>query len=64
MNKTHWYSLVPHPDMTGELLAELIVESYLTVVETLPARKRPPGWQAVAEKLKAAESHQPENPPA
>lgn len=54
--------LVPHPDVTGELLAELIAKSYLTVVEFLPARKRPPGWQAAAEKLKAAESHQPENP--
>ena len=64
MNKTHWYSLVAHSDVAGELLAELIAESYLTVVESLPARKRPPGWQAVAEKLKVAESHQPENPQA
>ncbi|MDO4820508.1 MAG: MmcQ/YjbR family DNA-binding protein [Rothia sp. (in: high G+C Gram-positive bacteria)] len=62
MNKTHWYSLVPHSDVTGELLAELIAESYLTVVESLPARKRPPGWQDLAEKLKAAESHPPKNP--
>lgn len=62
MNKNHWYSLTPHPDVTGELLAELITESYLTVVETLPKAKRPLGWQALAEKLKAAESHPAENP--
>lgn len=51
MNKTHWYSLIPHPDLTGELLAELIAESYLSVVESLPARKRPPGWQTMTESL-------------
>ncbi|WP_237223724.1 MmcQ/YjbR family DNA-binding protein [Rothia nasisuis] len=51
MNKTHWYSLTPHPDVTGELLAELITESYLTVVESLPARKRPPSWQTITENL-------------
>lgn len=51
MNKTHWYSLAPHQELTGKLLAELIGESYLTVIDSLPVRKRPPGWQAIAKHL-------------
>lgn len=51
MNKTHWYSIHPGPSMTPELVTELIAESYLTVVESLPASKRPPGWQDIAWEL-------------
>lgn len=51
MNKTHWYSLQPGPSMSPELVSELIAESYLTVVESLPASKRPAGWQDIAREL-------------
>lgn len=53
MNKTHWYTLTAHPDLTPTLLAELIAESYITVVETLPKTKRPLGWETIAESLTA-----------
>ncbi|MFW0180131.1 MmcQ/YjbR family DNA-binding protein [Rothia sp. P5766] len=51
MNKTHWYSIQPGPSMTPELVGELIAESYLTVVESLPISKRPAGWQDIARQL-------------
>lgn len=51
MNKTHWYSLQPGPSITPELVGELIAESYLTVVESLPISKRPAGWQDIARQL-------------
>lgn len=51
MNKTHWYSIQPGPSMTQELVPELIAESYLTVIESLPVNKRPHGWQEVAQAL-------------
>ena len=51
MNKTHWYSLTAGPNLSQELLAELIAESYITVIESLPARRRPQGWQDVAKQL-------------
>lgn len=47
MNKTHWYSLTPGPHLDRQLLAELITESYLTVLESLPPAKRPDGWDSL-----------------
>lgn len=47
MNKTHWYSLTPGPNLDRQLLAELITESYLTVLESLPPAKRPDGWDSL-----------------
>ena len=47
MNKTHWYSLTPGPHLDSQLLAELITESYLTVLESLPPTKRPDGWESL-----------------
>lgn len=59
MNKTHWYTLTTSCDLTQDLLAELIAESYLTIVDKLPASKRPLGWQAIAHQLN---SQLPANP--
>lgn len=47
MNKTHWYSLTPGPHLDSQLLAELITESYLTILESLPPAKRPDGWDSL-----------------
>lgn len=51
MNKTHWYSIEPGPNLTQKLVSGLVAESYLIVIESLPTSKRPAGWQDVAHTL-------------
>jgi len=41
MNKKHWISLSAGPDLTGELIDELVRTSYTLVVDTLPRARRP-----------------------
>ena len=41
MNKRHWISLEPGGELDGELVRELVTESYLLVVEGLPRAERP-----------------------
>ncbi|MCD4557590.1 MmcQ/YjbR family DNA-binding protein [Schaalia sp. lx-100] len=41
MNKKHWISLHPDPDLDGQLVTELVIESYLIVVSLLPRSERP-----------------------
>lgn len=41
MNKKHWISLHGGGGLDGELVDELVTESYLLVVEGLPRRLRP-----------------------
>lgn len=41
MNKKHWISVHPGEGIDGELLRDLVTESYLLVVEKLPQRERP-----------------------
>ncbi|GAA2245851.1 MmcQ/YjbR family DNA-binding protein [Rarobacter faecitabidus] len=41
MNKKHWISVHPGGSVDAELLADLVTESYLLVVEKLPRAHRP-----------------------
>ncbi|ALX67421.1 MmcQ/YjbR family DNA-binding protein [Microbacterium sp. XT11] len=41
MNKKHWITLMPGPSLEPDLVAELVTESYLLVVEKLPRARRP-----------------------
>ena len=41
MNKRHWITLDPGPELEREMVRDLVTESYLLVVEGLPARLRP-----------------------
>ena len=41
MNKKHWITLHPDGDLEPDLVDELVTESYLLVVETLPKARRP-----------------------
>jgi predicted DNA-binding protein (MmcQ/YjbR family) len=41
MNKKHWITLLPGPSLEDGLVAELVTESYLLVVEKLPRAQRP-----------------------
>ncbi|MGW8484551.1 MmcQ/YjbR family DNA-binding protein [Microbacterium sp. NPDC055903] len=41
MNKRHWISVRPGPALESGLVAELVTESYLLVVEKLPRARRP-----------------------
>ncbi|GAA4524482.1 MmcQ/YjbR family DNA-binding protein [Brachybacterium paraconglomeratum] len=41
MNKRHWISLAPGGELNGDLIRELVTESYLLVVEGLPRAQRP-----------------------
>ena len=41
MNKQHWVSVHPDPRADRNLVAELVLESYLQVVATLPKAVRP-----------------------
>lgn len=41
MNKRHWITVDADPRLSDELLDELVVESYLLVVEKLPKKRRP-----------------------
>lgn len=41
MNKKHWITVMPGPGINEELIRELVVESYLLVVDGLPKYQRP-----------------------
>ena len=41
MNKKHWITLHPSGDLPAQLVDELVMDSYLLVVENLPRAKRP-----------------------
>jgi predicted DNA-binding protein (MmcQ/YjbR family) len=41
MNKKHWITLLPGSSLDDGLIAELVTESYLLVVEKLPRAQRP-----------------------
>lgn len=41
MNKKHWISVTAGPNVTVDLVDELVTESYLLVVEKLPKARRP-----------------------
>ncbi len=41
MNKRHWITLTPDPDLGADLVAELTTISYLLVVESLARSVRP-----------------------
>ena len=41
MNKRHWITLRPGGSLTERLVRELVLESYLLVVEKLPRARRP-----------------------
>lgn len=41
MNKQHWITVHPGGGVRKDLLADLVTESYLLVVENLPHAKRP-----------------------
>lgn len=41
MNKRHWISVCPDANLTPQLLAELVTDSYRLVVEKLPRSQRP-----------------------
>lgn len=41
MNKRHWITLNPGGTLEGDFVRELVTDSYLLVVETLPRSQRP-----------------------
>ena len=41
MNKRHWITLNPGGTLEAEFVRELVTDSYLLVVETLPRARRP-----------------------
>ena len=41
MNKRHWITLDPGPELERGMVRDLVTESYLLIVENLPARLRP-----------------------
>jgi hypothetical protein len=41
MNKRHWISIQPGTDATEALIQELVTDSYLLVVSSLPHTERP-----------------------
>ena len=41
MNKKHWITIAPGEDVTVGLVCELVKQSYVLVVETLPKREQP-----------------------
>jgi predicted DNA-binding protein (MmcQ/YjbR family) len=41
MNKKHWITLHPSDDLQTQLIADLVTDSYLLVVENLSYAKRP-----------------------
>lgn len=43
LNKRHWITATPGPDITLDLVQALVQDSYDLVVESLPARDRPTG---------------------
>jgi predicted DNA-binding protein (MmcQ/YjbR family) len=43
MNKKHWITLNPGGSIPERLVDELVLESYLLVVENLPRTSRPVG---------------------
>lgn len=46
MNKRHWVSVRTGDSIDTRLVRELVTDSYRLVVETLPRRDRPFGWDA------------------
>ena len=57
MNKRHWITLRAGEDLDADLVEDLVTESYLLVVESLPRAKRPVDprqfAEHVAERLRA-----------
>lgn len=45
MNKKHWISATTGPTIDAALVRELVIDSYRLVVESLPKRDRPFGWE-------------------
>ena len=41
MNKKHWITVMPGPGINDELIRELVMESYLLVVDGLPKYQQP-----------------------
>ena len=41
MNKKHWITVMPGPGINEELIRELVMESYLLVVDGLPKYRQP-----------------------
>jgi predicted DNA-binding protein (MmcQ/YjbR family) len=41
MNKQHWITLHPGGDLDARMVADLVTESYLLVVENLPKKQQP-----------------------
>ncbi|MER6988877.1 MmcQ/YjbR family DNA-binding protein [Saccharopolyspora hirsuta] len=41
LDKQHWISLAAGPDITQDLVAELVDDSYHLVLETVPRKRRP-----------------------
>ena len=41
MNKQHWITLHPDGELDGEIVDELVTESYLLAVENLPKKQQP-----------------------
>lgn len=41
MNKKHWITVYPGEGLDGDLLRDLVTDSYLAVVRTLPRTQRP-----------------------
>lgn len=41
MNKKHWITVMPGPGINEELIRELVMDSYLLVVDGLPKYQRP-----------------------
>lgn len=41
MNKRHWVSVAPGPDISEQLVRELVVDAYRRVVESLPRARQP-----------------------
>ena len=44
MNKRHWISVATGSTIDEALVRELVTDSYRLVVESLPRRSRPFGW--------------------
>lgn len=41
LNKRHWISIHPGPGIDADLVEDLVIESYLLVVEKMPKSQRP-----------------------
>ncbi|WP_293768072.1 MmcQ/YjbR family DNA-binding protein [uncultured Corynebacterium sp.] len=45
MNKKHWFSLYAGPSVDECTVVELVQESYVAVVQSMPKKKQPLGWR-------------------